>query len=376
MSKSLQVLSLFSGIGAYEKALTKINVDYQVIYYSEIDKYASKVYSVIHNIPEEFNLGDITTVNEKELPDFDLVTYSFPCQDISLAGKQKGLIDENGNKTRSGLLFDALRIIKYKKPKYAITENVKGLVTKKFRKDFEWFLRELESYGYNNYWKVLNAKDYGIPQNRERVFVISIRKDIKKSFEFPPPIGLKKKLVDILEQQVDEKYYIDDKTTHIFLKSFKYDMLEIKSNNIILVGSLDIKGYKSIRRVYSPYGIAPTLTTMTGGNRQPKIILRDNGKWVIKHDDITTCLDANYHKGIDNHRARATILSEYKIRKLTPLECWRLMGFNDEDFWKAKNTLNTYFYYGKDKSDTQLYKMAGNSIVVDVLMYIFQRLFE
>ena len=177
----LKYLSLFSGIGAFESALTNLGVNYEVVNYCEIDKYASKSYSAIHGVPETKNLWDITKVNVFNLPkpnEIDLVTYGFPCQDISLAGKQKGLFNDDGSLTRSGLFFEALKVIEYCKPKVAIAENVRNLTSKKFATQFETVLKSLEDAGYNNYWKVLNAKDYGIPQNRERVFIVSIRKDV------------------------------------------------------------------------------------------------------------------------------------------------------------------------------------------------------
>lgn len=168
----IKYLSLFSGIGAFEKALENLSIPYELVGYCEIDKYASKAYSIIHNVPESLNFGDITLINEKQLPkDIDLVTYGFPCQDISLAGKQKGFEDENGNKTRSGLFFDALRIIEECRPQIAIAENVKNLTGKRFTEQFNIVLNSLESAGYNNYWKVLNAKDYEIPQNIEKIGV-------------------------------------------------------------------------------------------------------------------------------------------------------------------------------------------------------------
>ena len=148
----------------------------------------------------------------------------------------------------------------------------------------------------------------------------------------------------------------------------------VLTNEIKQIGMLDIKGNEQVRRIYSPDGVSPTLNSMQGGNRQPKIILRNRGLWKEKEDDNATCLDANYYKGIDNHVARTAILDNYKIRKLTPLECWRLMGFNDKDFYKAKEALNNKFYKGRDRSDSQLYKMAGNSIVVNVPEEIYKEL--
>lgn len=207
----MKVLSLFSGIGAFEKALDRLNIDYELVAFSEIDKYATKSYCAIHGVDESMNLGDITKVDENSLPkDIDLITYGFPCQDISLAGKQKGLFNNDGTQTRSGLFFEALRIIEATKPKIAIAENVKNLTGKKFKEQFELVLKSLEEAGYSNYWKVLNAKDYGIPQNRERVFIISIRKDIDKGYEFPEPFPLQLRLKDMLDDEVDEKYYLSD----------------------------------------------------------------------------------------------------------------------------------------------------------------------
>ena len=207
----IKYLSLFSGIGAFESAMRNLNIDYDLIGFSEIDKYAIKSYCAIHNVSENKNLGDITKIDETKLPsNIDLLTYGFPCQDISIAGKQKGFFNQDGTVTRSGLFFDALRLIKHCKPKIAIAENVKNLTSKKFKNEFETVLSSLEDVGYNNYWRILNAKDFGIPQNRERVFIISIRKDVDTGiFEFPKPYELTLKLKDLLEPSVDEKYYID-----------------------------------------------------------------------------------------------------------------------------------------------------------------------
>jgi DNA (cytosine-5)-methyltransferase 1 len=208
----MKLLSLFSGIGAFEKALDKLGIPYELVAFCEIDKYASKSYQAIHGVPESKNLGDITKVDEKQLPkDIDLITYGFPCQDISIAGNQKGLFNADGTQTRSGLFFEALRIIEETKPRVAIAENVKNLTGKKFAGQFKLVLESLEQAGYNNYWKVLNAKDFGIPQNRERVFIVSIRKDVDNgTFQFPTCFPLMLRLKDVLDEEVDERYYISD----------------------------------------------------------------------------------------------------------------------------------------------------------------------
>lgn len=225
----LNVLSLFSGIGAFEKALSNLHIEHNVVAYCEIDKFASKSYSAIHDIPETMNLHDVTKVDWLDVvEDVDLITYGFPCQDISNAGKQKGFTDENGNRTRSGLFFEALRIIEEFKPKFAIAENVKALTSKKFTEEFKIVLESLEEAGYNNYWQVLNAKDYGIPQNRERVFIISIRKDIDKGFSFPQPIPLELRLKDLLEDEVEERYYLsEDMVNKLVVKPIDRDIRQI-----------------------------------------------------------------------------------------------------------------------------------------------------
>ena len=207
---AIKYLSLFSGIGAFEKAMQRLGINYDLVGYCEIDKYASTAYSAIHHVPETMNIGDITMVDEKTLPDdIDFISYGFPCQDISIAGSQKGFTDDDGNKTRSGLFFDALRIIEHCQPKVAIAENVKNLVGKGMKKNFDAVLSGLDAAGYNNYYQVLNAKDYGTAQNRERVFIVSIRKDIDDgTFKFPDPVELDKVLLDYLDDDVDEKFYV------------------------------------------------------------------------------------------------------------------------------------------------------------------------
>lgn len=306
----MKVLSLFSGIGAFEKALKNLGVDVELVGFSEIDKYAVKSYCAIHNVSESMNLGDITKVNTKVLPsDIDLCTYGFPCQDISISGKQKGLFNEGGSLTRSGLFFEALRIIEATKPKIAIAENVKNLVSKKFNAQFQVVLASLAAAGYNNYYAVLNAKRFRVPQNRERVFIVSIRKDIDNGiFKFPEPVPLEKRLKDVLEEVVDEKYYLDGKFESIS---------RVNENYSILNGGVIGKMHDISRRAYDTNYIAPSLHTCGGGNLEPKIIT-----------------------------------PQERVRKLTPRECFRLMGFDDESFHKAEAV----------NSNSQLYKQAIASL--------------
>lgn len=198
----MRVLELFGGYGSQALALENLGIDFKSDL-CDIDKYAVQAYNQIHG--ETFNYGDICSIDETKLPYYDLITYSSPCQDFSVAGKQAG--GEKGSGTRSSLLWECERIIREVKPKYLLMENVKALTSKKFMPLFANWLNTLEDMGYKNWWKVLNAKDYGVPQNRERVFVVSILGG--GSYQFPEPIKLEKRLKDVLEPVVDEKYYIN-----------------------------------------------------------------------------------------------------------------------------------------------------------------------
>lgn len=204
----LRVFEAFAGIGTQRMALRNLGISHEVVAVAEIDKFAIKSYEAIHGPVN--NLGDISKINPDNIPDHDLFTYSFPCQDISVAGKQAGLDIDIG--TRSGLLWECQRVIATKKPKYLLMENVKNLVGKKHKPNFDKWLDWLESQGYTNYWQVLNAKDYGVPQNRERVFCVSILGD-HEPYIFPEKQELTIRLKDVLEEDVDEKYYLSEEKT-------------------------------------------------------------------------------------------------------------------------------------------------------------------
>ena len=304
------------------------------------------------------NLGDISKINYEEMEDFDLMNFSFSCTDLSNAGKQRGMKNEDGTPTRSGLYVYGMKAIRIKKPKYIMIENVKGLIQKKFIEDFYSIISELEECGYNCYYPTkedkkgnkvptcLNSKDFGIPQNRERIFVIAIRKDIDtKTFEFPVGRDYGIRLKDVLEDQVDEKYYID-RTKKFFIKN-SFDM-ERKGN-----------GFRFEPHLNNNAAIAKTITTRAGGRMDDNFIM-DNDMGInenkFKFDSKNPILADNNLNPDD-----------FRIRKLTPLECWRLMGFRDEAFYKAQEL---------GISDSQLYKQAGNSIVVNCLYYIFKNLFK
>lgn len=359
----LRVFEAFAGYGSQRMALRNIGIEFEVVGISEIEGDVIQSYAAIHsdflekrehidnyvpedkeemisyleeiNVPLDYktfenkarklrlpklkdmylanklinNYGDIQRINPTTLPDFDLFTYSFPCQDISVAGYQCGLNEDSG--TRSSLLWECCKIIETKRPRYLMMENVKNLVGKNHKDNFLKFLDYLENLGYTNSWAVLNARDYGVPQNRERVFCIS-ELESKRDFVFPEPIELKFKLDDILEKNVDEKFYL-------------------KKDQVI---------DKPIEQEYS------------------------------------YCLDSNYWKGttlqsfLKKHRRQLVTdkvneSGQYVPRRLTPKETWRLMGVNDEDIDKASQLV----------SNTSLYKQSGNSIVVPVLEAIFQQWF-
>ena len=415
-----------------------------------------------------------------------------PCQDFSVAGKQKGSVwtckncgheynpltvhwskrdkcpqcnSSNIEKTRSSLLVEYLRVIRANKPNFGIYENVKNIVGKQFRDTtFKLFEDELHEYGYNTYWKVLNAKNYGIPQNRERVYLIFIRKDLDNGqFKFPEPFDNGIRLKDILEDEVDEKFYLSDEKIARFItnlntknallydpcqtdpcqtkregKSREYtefspnltsrdykDPRLINDNVVKQLGNIstDNSSWNNPQtgRIYSVEGINPTLNTCGGGQREPKIVqvgnINPSGKGmngnVFVSDGLAPTITTNKGEGskvlipqatkqgyierevggvadlsYPNSKTRrgrvqengtisptitatetgiCKIESPIRIRKLTPKECFRLMGFSDKDFDAAKNV---------GVSNSQLYKQAGNSIVVDVLYYIYVELYK
>lgn len=359
----LRVFEAFAGYGSQRMALRNIGIDFEVVGISEIEGDVIQSYAAIHsdflekrkhiddyvpedkeemisyleeiNVPLDYktfenkarklklsklkdmylanklinNYGDIQIIDPESLPDFDLFTYSFPCQDISVAGYQCGFKEDSG--TRSSLLWECCKIIETKKPKYLLMENVKNLVGKNHKKDFLKFLEYLENLGYENSWSVLNARDYGIPQNRERVFCVS-ELGSNGTYEFPEPVELKFNLNDVLEKDVDERYYLKKG--------------QVMDNPIM--------------------------------------------------QEYSYCLDSNYWKGttlksfLDKHRRQLVTdkineSGQYVPRRLTPKETWRLMGVNEEDIDKASQLI----------SQTSLYKQSGNSIVVPVLEAIFRQWF-
>ena len=419
----IYLLSLFSGIGAFEKALKRLKIPFELINYCEIDKYASKAYSLIHGEPESKNARDVTQIDCQNIPfGVDFLTYGFPCQDISSAGLQKGFSDENGNRTRSGLFFNALDVIEKTRPKIAIAENVKALTSKRFSDEFKTVLDGLTAAGYTNYYKVLNAKDYGIPQNRDRVFIVSIRNDINRGFQFPAPFPLDCCLRDFLEPVVDECFFLSDSKLNFILNNGLKNKIQ---NGRIDSDSLRIPeptaaGYKTAavgdcvnvgfpnsktRRgrvtsgmsaalitfnqlgvvVYDDYNsrvrgdqtTVGTITTNVGNdaprNGQKLIVCNDETKFPVAYDEQNGylrkdgCVGTITTGGSSPKHNNRVVTSDLRIRKFTPKECFRLMDFDDADFEiLAQNGI----------SNAQLYKLAGNSIVVRVLECLFLEIFK
>lgn len=532
-TEKITVNELFSGIGAQISALERLGIPCEIKHTSDIDHNAVLAYASIHcglteelintyaeyptreemarqlteiNLGYDFqknkpynwyrfvnskskelekywlankfskNLGDISKLEHLDYADF--WTYSFPCTDISVAGKQEGI---KQGQTRSGLLYEVQRLLERANkmlalPKYLMLENVKNLIGKKFKSQFDEWVAWLGELGYNTYWKVLNAKDYGVPQNRERVFAISIRKDIDDGkFKFPQPFDNGVRLEDVLEDNVDEKYYLTDTMIRGFIKHNEShtakgtgfirkprdvngtastlransalaptDNTILETNRCIQVGNLNYYNYDKMNRVYSKGGCSPALEIMQGGNRQPKIAepiayvkeaTKKGYAEIYEGDSVnlkqpnsktrrgrvgkgcaqtltTSCNQAvvepnelshsewkqqmykrfiedsnsevsdvlinqsqsfgyrppmkGYSKTLKANANDAGVVESFHVRKLTPKECYRLMGFTDEQFDRSQAF----------SSDSQLYKQAGNSIVVDVLYYIFGKLFE
>lgn len=512
--------------------------NWKLVNFCEFDKYATSSYCAIHNENESKNLGDITKVDETKLEPFNMICGGSPCQDFSVAGKQKGSVwtckdceheynpltvhwserdkcpccgSNNIEKTRSSLLVEYLRVIRANKPNFGMYENVKNIVGKQFKDTFKMFTDELDEYGYNVYWKVLNAKDYGIPQNRERVYLIFIKKELDNGkFTYPEPFDNGMRLKDILEENVDEKFYISEDKVQRFIQTLHIDKSDEGSNTPKFVGNVNRPDFGTgyAGGVWDANNISPTLTTMQGGGRQPHIMQGiDKSYNNTKQIEIANCLTAREDRGISNRKSEGTavlevgrtdnhqkggvystdgisptllatsykqpvqikvdnigninpsgkgmngnvfdenglaptlttnkgegnkiaihevnqednnkpkerffrqaletfensnanygdtidafnkrvnrsgysptlttrpegfktailpVTNDIRIRKLTPKECFRLMGFSDENFEAAEKIV----------SNSQLYKQAGNSIVVDVLYYILVELYK
>ena len=315
----IDVLSLFSGIGSLEMGLRNLKIDYELVGFSEIDSKAINSYCAIHNVDKKLNLGDITKIDIDELPlNIDLISHGSPCQDYSISGYKKG--GDEGSGTRSSLMWNTVEIVNHCKPKYVIWENVKGVLQKSHIHNYEKYINRMDYAGYNNYTKLLNAKNFGLAQDRERIFVVSIRKDIDDyTFKFPEGCGSEVTLKDVLDREVDERFYI--KKVLNPRKTKKYIQYDNSG-----------KGYNSQQaRLYYLDGQMCTLPRYNGG---------DKTQVLLNEENMTG-------------------------RRITPLEAWRLMGFSEEDYLKAKESGQTM---------GSLYNQAGNSIALPVIQEILANL--
>lgn len=395
------------GIGACSKALERLGIDVEIVDAVEIDKYAMASFNAIHGT--DFEVQDIKEW-DKDLKDIDLITHGSPCQDFSIAGKQAG--GDLGSGTRSSLMYETIRIVGKIRPKYVLWENVKNILSKKHKHNFDAYIETMNVLGYNSYYQVLNAKDYGIPQNRERVYTVSIRKDIlvyddynssiredqdtigtlttncgnsasrngwkiiemNQAFKFPEKEELKVKLKDMLEDKVEEKYYLSDNGINYFYKQAlnRGEVLEeYKDKRIITVAHGQSKGSNK------ELELSPTLDTQFSNNwrgviLEPKLLIKNATK--KGYDEATDgdsvnlqYPDSNTRRGRVGHQVSQTLMAndsmgvvigstqkhaaiskdgivptltsamgvggghvpmhnyDYRIRKLTPKECWRLM---------------------------------------------------
>lgn len=422
----MKFIDLFSGIGGFRSALEKNG--YECIAYSEIDKYAKKSYQAIYDTEDEIDLGNITQISEEYLSKFkeenDIVVGGSPCQSFSIAGGRRGFED-----TRGTLFFEYAKVVKETQPKIFLYENVKGMLSHDKQNTIKTVLSTFDELGYYIDFNIFNSKFYDVPQNRERIYIVGIRKDLikkpisqeeskgKKKFDeihnwaveninykkILPPLkdNVSTRLVDILEKTVDEKFFLsEDKISQLTL-------------NEDFSGKLNHYNYNELDKVHSIYKEAPTINTMQGGGRQPKIVVVGNtsntnhkshdihdpnglsptiaardykgpkqiaikeatkkGYTLAKHGDSVnyTYPTSKTRRGRVGKQIAQTIqagevnqgvvTNDIRIRKLTPLECWRLQGFTDDQFYKAKND---------GVSNSQLYKQAGNSVTVNVVDYI------
>lgn len=413
----IKVGTICSGIGAPEKALRNLGIEYDLAYFCEIDKFAAKSYCAIHNVDPDKNLGDLTKVDIATLPhDLDLLVGGTPCQDFSNAGLRQG--GEIGSGTRSSLMWNFVEIIRETQPKGVLWENVPGCFFTKMRTNYEKFINALYGAGYKVHAQILNASIFGVPQDRLRVFVLAIRKDIATDFEMPTGYDCGIRLKDMLETDVDEKYFLTAEQIESLLnkkftqRDYKHTVQpknghcralqasDSKAPCCIELTQGQIQGY----RIYSADGLSVALTADGGGLGGktglyiiPHGYLKGGFKAVDYCPSITTSsfqennfvIDL-YNGSIRNNGIAGTLTTgtahgssgtfgvlikvgqdgtcEYfYVRKLTPKECFRLMGFADSNFMACKAV---------KISDTQLYKQAGNSIVVNVLMAIFGKLYD
>jgi len=402
LRKMIKLFEMFAGYGGASFALKRIGIPFECVGYSEIDKYAKQCYEQNHNLGHKpLDKGNCLNINPNELPDFDLLTGGFPCQSFSIAGKGLGKQD-----TRGTLFHEIIRIAEVKQPKYMLLENVKGLTNKKHKDTFEKILSELKRIGYDVKWKVMNSKEHGIPQNRERVwFVCKLGSWDFMEFMFPEKEELRILLKDILEEKVEDRYYLSkviidrlklnnkmdfpcyDRKTGIPLDNISSCIRAGEgSGNQKIIGNVNPSGKGMNGNVYGG-DIAPTITINKGeGNKIFQLDvsqIRREGQPRV-YENVSKCLNTAQGGGhtplimntITEAFGRGGSSSEHinmvknttaacgSIRKLTPKECFRLMGF-------LKDEINL-----EGLSNTQRYKLAGNGWDINLVSKIFRRMFN
>jgi len=378
----MKLATLFSGIGAPEQGAKRVYGDnIELVFACEYDKFARQSFEANYNIDPLHFHKDVRELNGTQYRGkVDILVGGSPCQAFSIAGLRNGTNDERGQ-----LIYQYIRIVNEVKAPIIIYENVKGMLSIDGGRTIKEFVQALRDIGYFCHYEVINTKDYGVPQNRERIFLVGfLDHEVYHRFQFAPKQKLEKRLKDILEDKVDDKYYLSDKIILGFLAKNKRYELEKKSKGftfapsniekasscinarynksgasdiyIDVVGLLDCKGTDQIRRVYGTNGIAATLTTMQGGNQEPKI-MDDQGRKRKKENPILLDFCPTLRAQSHGNEPKCVI---NRIRKLTPRECLRLQDFPDD--------------FVQFVSNSQMYKQAGNSMSVNVLEMIFRQI--
>ena len=371
----------FSGIGSPEAALKRLKIPHHNVFACDIDKYAKQSFLEL-NSPDLF-YDDITTRNFKEVPQLDLYVAGFPCQSFSHAGKRGGF-----NDTRGTLFYNLAEFIKVNQPECFILENVKGLLSHDNGKTYQTITDVLtngggtlngqmgmdtieDGLGYHVYTKVLNTKDYGIPQNRERIFIVGFKH--WRTFNFPVKTPLSYCLKDVLEKSVNDKYYLSSGNNKI-IKDIETNNKRVNKNYKKHKSQLENGDFMDSYNQTIHKDITPTITSRVQASNCSHIYEEINVKQLNPSKESGGKQPYQQNRVYDINAINPTLTTIYnganlintsRIRRLTPLECWRLQGFSDEEFYKAQ----------KVNSDTQLYKQAGNSITVNVMTAILKKIY-
>lgn len=372
----MRIGTLFSGIGSPEQGASRVYDDLEMVFACEWDKYARESFNANYTIDQEHFHKDIADMDGKQYKDeIDILIGGSPCQDFSLAGLRKGI---DGNK--GILIYEYIRIIEETQPPIFIYENVKGMLSDKGGRTIKDFVAAFREMGYNCHYEVINTKDYGVPQNRERVFIVGFKDmDHYYNFSFAPKIKLVKKLKDVLESEVDEKYYLEDRSFELTgketgvvakLTDGKFESTQRISGVDGVSPTLDTQG----SAVYSNEGLSPTLCAGTHGYAQGYIKVKQGTKKgfdiALPGDSINMSFPSSLTRRgrvgkqvsqtLDCACSITAVEEDFRIRKLTPRECFRLQDFPDT--------------FKQVVSNSQAYKQAGNSISVNVMEMIFNQI--